>query len=58
LREFIKGNDVSLPEVRGSIRIQARVLWSVSETIKDMHFLRMYLGEKQAPEPLQQQQQV
>jgi hypothetical protein len=49
---------VSLPEVRGSIRIQARVLWSVSETIKDMHFLRMYLGEKQAPEPLQQQQQV
>jgi hypothetical protein len=58
LRDFIKNTDTSRKEVRGSIRIQARLLWFVAETIGEFHFLRLYLGEQHAPEPLLEQQQV
>jgi hypothetical protein len=58
LRDFIKNNDTSRKEVRESIRIQARLLWFARDTIGDFHFLRLYLGEQQAPESLQQQQRV
>ncbi|OWZ00154.1 LOW QUALITY PROTEIN: hypothetical protein PHMEG_00028723 [Phytophthora megakarya] len=57
LREFITGNDVSDPTVREIIRIKARLLWTSQDTIYDLHFLRLYFGEHQAPESLQQQQQ-
>ncbi|ETP22251.1 hypothetical protein F441_04388 [Phytophthora nicotianae CJ01A1] len=57
LRDFIKHNDVTQKEVRDSICIQGRFLWSAPETNGNYHFLRLYLSEQQAPEPLRQQQQ-
>ncbi|ETP31533.1 hypothetical protein F442_19606 [Phytophthora nicotianae P10297] len=56
LRNFIKDTDVGNKQIRDSIRIQARLLWFTPETIGEYHFLRLYLGEQQAPEPLRQQQ--
>ncbi|EEY56087.1 uncharacterized protein PITG_08864 [Phytophthora infestans T30-4] len=49
--------DVGNKQIRDSICIQARLLWLAPETIGNYHFLRLYLGEQQAPEPLRQQQQ-
>eukprot|EP00644_Phytophthora_capsici_P015377 jgi/Phyca11/113351/e_gw1.24.450.1 len=57
LREFIQTNDTSLPTLCGSVRIQARLLWFEPNTVAGTHVLRLYLGEQQAPEPLEQQQQ-
>eukprot|EP00644_Phytophthora_capsici_P003146 jgi/Phyca11/102630/e_gw1.7.497.1 len=56
LRDFIEHTDAGNKQIRDSIRIQARLLWVAPETIGQYHFLRLYLGEQQAPEPLRQQQ--
>jgi hypothetical protein len=58
LRDFINMNDVTDPDVRATIRIKARLLWMSPDTVKGLHFLRLYLGEAQDPTPLAQQQQV
>ncbi|ETO76273.1 hypothetical protein F444_08310 [Phytophthora nicotianae P1976] len=66
IRDFINSNDVSNPDVRSSVRIRARLLWMSEDTVRSFdhagnttqhHFLRLYLGEEQAPEPIEQQQQ-
>ncbi|KAL3658493.1 hypothetical protein V7S43_016625 [Phytophthora oleae] len=56
LRDFIVDNDMSDPEIRSSIRIQARLLFTAAESIRGLHFLCLYLGEQHAPEPLHEQQ--
>lgn len=56
LREFIKRNDVADSKLRDSIRIQARLLWVTNEYIHGLRFLRVYLGEQKADEPLLEQQ--
>ncbi|KAF4140348.1 hypothetical protein GN958_ATG10512 [Phytophthora infestans] len=56
LREFIKNNDVADSKLRDSIRIQARLLWVTNEYINGLRFLRVYLGEQKADEPLLEQQ--
>lgn len=56
LREFISKNDMTNPEIRSSARIRARLLWTTAETVRGLHFLRLYLGEAQALEPLKDQQ--
>ncbi|KAG1699696.1 hypothetical protein DVH05_012588 [Phytophthora capsici] len=56
LREFIKNNDVADSKVRNSIRIQARLLWVANDYIHGLRFLRVYLGEQKADEPLLEQQ--
>ncbi|KAG1688595.1 hypothetical protein DVH05_022761 [Phytophthora capsici] len=58
LREFISKNDTTNPEIGSSPRIRARLLWATAETVRGLHFLRLYLGEAQAPEPLKEQQKV
>jgi hypothetical protein len=58
LREFIEHNDVADSQIRASIRIQARLLWTANECIHGLRFLRLYLGEQRAPEPLHEQQTV
>ncbi|ETP50518.1 hypothetical protein F442_04219 [Phytophthora nicotianae P10297] len=66
IRDFINSNDVSNPDVRSSVRIRARLLWMSEDTVRSFdhagnttqhHFLRLYLGEEQAPEPIEQQQE-
>ncbi|KAL3673055.1 hypothetical protein V7S43_002350 [Phytophthora oleae] len=47
---------MSDPEICASIRIQARLLFTAAESIRGLHFLRLYLGEQNAPEPLDEQQ--
>lgn len=54
--EFISKNDMTNPEIRSSPRIRVRLLWTTAETVRGLHFLRLYLGEAQAPEPLKEQQ--
>ena len=58
LRDFIENNDMSDPSIRGSVTITARVLWSRLDQVKKMHFLRLFLGEIEAKEPLEEQQEV
>ncbi|KAF4150456.1 hypothetical protein GN958_ATG00328 [Phytophthora infestans] len=57
LREFIQTNDTFLPTLCGSVWIQARLLWFEPNTVAGIRVLRLYLGEQQAPEPLEQQRQ-
>ncbi|EEY55571.1 uncharacterized protein PITG_09500 [Phytophthora infestans T30-4] len=56
LREFNKNDDVADSKLRDSIRIQARLLWVTNEYIHGLRFLRVYLGEQKADEPLLEQQ--
>ncbi|EEY54732.1 uncharacterized protein PITG_08265 [Phytophthora infestans T30-4] len=58
LREFIMHSDGNDKEVCASVRIKARLLWMASDTVRGLRFLRLYFGECQAPESLQQQQQA
>ncbi|EEY57780.1 uncharacterized protein PITG_00358 [Phytophthora infestans T30-4] len=58
LRKFIMHSDGNDKEVCASVRTKTRLLWMASDTVRGLHFLRLYFGEYQAPEPLQQQQQV
>eukprot|EP00644_Phytophthora_capsici_P006535 jgi/Phyca11/118386/e_gw1.36.404.1 len=57
LREFIANSDTTNADVRESIRIKARLLWTTADTVYNLHFLRLYFSEHQAPESLLQQQQ-
>ncbi|KAG6584539.1 Myosin-I heavy chain [Phytophthora cinnamomi] len=56
LRDFITHNDVSDLEIRGSVRVQARLLWTVKKTVHTFRFLRVYLGKRTELEPLHEQQ--
>eukprot|EP00644_Phytophthora_capsici_P007530 jgi/Phyca11/111854/e_gw1.21.535.1 len=66
IRDFINSNDVSNPDVRSNVRIRARLLWMSEDTVRtsdracnptQLHFLRLFLGEERAPEPIEEQQQ-
>ncbi|ETM33515.1 hypothetical protein L914_19260 [Phytophthora nicotianae] len=58
LREFIMHIDDNDKDVCALARIKARLLWIASDTVRGLHFLRLYFGEWQAPEPFKEQQQV
>ncbi|EGZ22398.1 hypothetical protein PHYSODRAFT_249585 [Phytophthora sojae] len=58
LRAFIASNDMTDPQIRGSVRIQARLLWAAEDDTHRAHFLCVYLGDQRAPEPLADQQKV
>ncbi|KAG6612258.1 Myosin-I heavy chain [Phytophthora cinnamomi] len=58
LRDFITHNDVSDLEIRGSVRVQARLLWTVKKTVHTFRFLRVYLGKRTELEPLHEQQTI
>ncbi|EGZ09747.1 hypothetical protein PHYSODRAFT_338485 [Phytophthora sojae] len=45
LRTFIASNDMSDPQIRGSVRIQARLLWTAEDDTHRARFLRVYLGD-------------
>ncbi|ETI54145.1 hypothetical protein F443_03003 [Phytophthora nicotianae P1569] len=43
-------------DVCASVRIKARLLWIAFDTVRGLHFLRLYFSEWQAPEPFKEQQ--
>ncbi|ETM97970.1 hypothetical protein PPTG_19930 [Phytophthora nicotianae INRA-310] len=38
--------------------IKARLLWIASDTVRGLHFLRLYFSEWQPPEPFKEQEQA
>ncbi|KAE9045290.1 hypothetical protein PR002_g2301 [Phytophthora rubi] len=46
-----------LKKLRTAMRLR-RVIDTIDDTFRGRRFLRLYLGEHQAPKPLEQQQQV
>jgi hypothetical protein len=67
VRNFIRSNNVNNADVRASVRIRARLLWTITDNVPVvdksghttlLHFLRLYLSEEHAPEPLEDQIRV
>ncbi|KAE9155810.1 hypothetical protein PF006_g258 [Phytophthora fragariae] len=58
LRELTETTGLNTENGIDSIRIQARLLWITPETVRNRRFLRLYMGEHQSPEPLEEQQKV
>ncbi|KAE9139982.1 hypothetical protein PF010_g367 [Phytophthora fragariae] len=56
LRELTETTGLNTENGIDSIRIQARLLWITPETVRNRRFLRLYMGEHQSPEPLEEQQ--
>ncbi|EEY62874.1 uncharacterized protein PITG_15305 [Phytophthora infestans T30-4] len=51
LREFIMHSDGNDKEVCASVHIKARLLWMASDTVRGLHFLRLYFGELNIDDP-------